>query len=127
MPSPFAWNPKQESPRQPTVRPPETKPYQPTDGARQPFYVQAARFSFWAPFVMGLMNIVLQRRVLDELQYDSTVPLVVIIAGIVGTTMMAGIVLGMFGFVVSARRREWSTMTLAVIGIVLDIVMLIAP
>jgi hypothetical protein len=98
-----------------------------THSSPHPFSLQAARFSFFAPFILGAMNCLVQPLVTRDLERRPELPLVVVLAWLLVITLLSALVLGVIGFIGGVRRKALGTMALAGIGIVLDIGMLVFP
>ena len=82
----------------------------------QPFWRQAAVFSFYAPFVVVLMQVAIGALRTKPLHPYALIGLVVL-GGII---VVAGVALGVVGLVGAARRRRLGLSLLAFFGVVLN-------
>ena len=100
-----------------------------TDG-KDPFYLQATKFSLFAPLVLIVMDFFVQCIV--KLQPDSTAAsskgamyaVSVITATLILLTTVAALVLGFVGCIGAAKRSDGTSIVLSVIGILLNCLIL---
>ena len=92
----------------------------PLAGEKQPFSLQAAKFSLYAPFILFLINFCASSQLEFEDNADLQGQMRFAIGLIVVLTTLAAFVLGFVGVIGGIMRRAAGTIIIAVLGVLLN-------
>ena len=117
------YQPPEADPQQSPVLP---APAVPSGKQKQPFSLQAAKFSLYAPFVLILINLFVigitaqQGADADRRELEEQAQIRFVISALISITMVAALVLGIVGFIGGIRRRAVGTIIMALLGVLIN-------
>jgi hypothetical protein len=106
----------------PYTAPAEVNPFAETQvgKAKEPFSLQAAKFSAYAPFILFLMGTCLQGRVRALEGEDVGRQVALVLGSLSFFTTLAALILGLVGMVGGISRSSVKTIVYSIVGILLN-------